>query len=92
LWDGPVSVGMALDPGTLYAHDVLLFLVIFTETLSCLSFCREVLERAVHLKLSAKKMKLMFKRYLEFERQYGSPAGVEAVKDKARTSVETKLA
>ena len=50
------------------------------------------MERAVHLKLSAKKMKLMFKRYLQFERQYGSPAGVEAVKDKARTYVETKLA
>ena len=53
---------------------------------------REVLERAIHLRLSAKKMKLMFKRYLEFEKQHGSPAGVEAVKDKARTYVETKLA
>ena len=70
---------------------MLLFVVLFTETLNCLFF-REVLERAVHLKLSAKKMKLMFKRYLQFERQYGSPAGVEAVKDKARTYVETKLA
>ena len=53
---------------------------------------REVLERAVHLKLSAKKMKLMFKRYLEFERQHGTPAGIEAVKDKARTYVEAKMA
>ena len=54
--------------------------------------CREVLERAIHLTLSAKKMKLMFKRYLEFERQHGSPAGMEAVKDKARTYVEAKMA
>ena len=53
---------------------------------------REVLERAVHLKLSPKKMKQMFKRYLEFEKKHGSPAGVEVVKDKARTYVEAKMA
>ena len=52
---------------------------------------REVLERAIHLKVSAKKMKLMFKRYLEFEKQHGSPANVELVKDKARTYVEGKM-
>ena len=62
-----------------------------TLPLPPLSNHREVLERAIHLKLSAKKMKLMFKRYLEFEKQQGSPASVEVVKDKARTYVEGKM-
>ena len=51
---------------------------------------REVFERAIHLKISAKKMKFIFKRYLEFERQHGSPAGVESVKEKAEAYVESR--
>ena len=62
----------------------------FVEVRTNILFIREVLERAIHLKLNAKKMKLMFKKYMEFERQYGTPAGVEVVKDKARTYVEAQ--
>lgn len=53
-------------------------------------YFREILERAINLKVSAKKMKFIFKRYLEFERCYGSPANMEAVKEKARTYVESR--
>ena len=51
---------------------------------------RDIYERAIHLKLSTKKMKFMFKRYLEFEQKYGSGADVEAVKNKARAYVEAR--
>ena len=52
--------------------------------------CRDIYERAIHLKLSTKKMKFMFKRYLEFEQKYGSGATVESVKEKARAYVEAR--
>ena len=42
------------------------------------------------MKISAKKMKFIFKRYLEFERQHGSLAGVEIVKEKAKAYVESR--
>lgn len=50
--------------------------------------CREVFERTVHLKISAKKMKFMLKRYMEFEQQHGSKALVDAVVEKARAFVD----
>lgn len=53
---------------------------------------RELLERAIHLKASAKKIKFLFKRFLDFEKQHGTPAGVEAVKEKARVFVESRTA
>lgn len=40
--------------------------------------------------MSAKKMKFLFKRYLEFERKFGSIANMEAVKEKAKAYVESK--
>jgi len=49
-----------------------------------------VFERAIHLKISAKKMKFIFKRYLEFEKQHGGPASVELVKEKAKAYVESR--
>lgn len=51
---------------------------------------RDIYERAIHLKLSTKKMKFMFKRYLEFEQKCGGGANVEAVKAKARAYVEAR--
>ena len=51
---------------------------------------RDIYERAIHLKLSTKKMKFMFKRYLEFEQKYGSGATIESVKEKARAYVEAR--
>lgn len=52
--------------------------------------CRDIFERAINLKLSVKKMKFMFKRYLEFERKYGSMANMEAVKEKAKAYVSSR--
>ena len=54
------------------------------------NYYRDIYERAIHLKLSTKKMKFMFKRYLEFEQKYGGGADVEAVKLKARAYVEAR--
>lgn len=52
---------------------------------------RELFERAIHLKLSAKKMKFIFKRYVEFEKVHGTNAHVESIREKARTYVESKV-
>ena len=54
------------------------------------TYSREIFERAINLKVSAKKMKFIFKRYLGFESSHGSPASVEAVKEKARAYVESR--
>ena len=45
-------------------------------------------EQTVHLKLSAKKMQFMLKRYMAFEKEHGSKALVEAVVEKARAFVD----
>ena len=52
-------------------------------------FDRELFERAIHLKLSNKRMKFFFKRYLTFEEQYGNEATVLAVKEKALNYVKS---
>ncbi|KAJ3191224.1 rRNA biogenesis protein rrp5 [Irineochytrium annulatum] len=44
---------------------------------------RRLFERAITLKLSTKKMKFLFKKYLEFEKQRGSAEGMAHVKDAA---------
>ncbi|OQV25526.1 Protein RRP5-like protein [Hypsibius exemplaris] len=50
---------------------------------------RKLFERIVHtMKFPAKKMKVFFKRYLEFEEENGTPATVEHVKKSAQTFVE----
>lgn len=51
---------------------------------------RDIFERVIHVKLSSKKMKSMFKRYLEFERKHGTSTLVEGVKKKAKAFVEAK--
>ena len=51
---------------------------------------REIFERAIHLKISAKKMRFIFKRYVEFEKAHGTSAHVECVREKARTYLESK--
>ncbi|XP_076345975.1 ribosomal RNA Processing 5 isoform X2 [Tachypleus tridentatus] len=50
---------------------------------------RHIFERVTSLKLSAKKMKFFFKRYLDFEKQYGSEEMVNQVKQKALDYVES---
>lgn len=52
-------------------------------------FTRRLLERIVHLRMSSKKAKFFFKRFLEFEREHGTAAGVEHVKNLARQYVES---
>ena len=58
---------------------------------SCFYF-RQIFERIIHINLSSKKMKLFFKRYLDFERKYGDAFSVENVKTKAMEYVESKTA
>jgi rRNA biogenesis protein RRP5 len=53
---------------------------------------RNLFDRAVSLNLSSKKMKFFFKRYLNFEKQYGTPETVESVKQKAQDYVAKKTA
>lgn len=50
--------------------------------------CRALFERATHLALPPKKMKFLFKRYLEYEKREGSAASVEHVKRRALEFVE----
>ncbi|XP_053167847.1 protein RRP5 homolog [Hemicordylus capensis] len=51
---------------------------------------RDIFERVIHLSLAAKKMKFFFKRYLEYEKKYGTPETVQAVKSAALEYVESK--
>ncbi|KNC78346.1 hypothetical protein SARC_09219 [Sphaeroforma arctica JP610] len=52
---------------------------------------RHLFNRITTFNLSTKKMKFFFKRYLEYERTHGTPKTVDAVKDKARAYVESKM-
>lgn len=54
--------------------------------------CSALFERATHLQLPPKKMKFLFKRYLDYERQYGTAAGAEHVKRRAMEYVEAQAA
>ncbi|ESO96309.1 hypothetical protein LOTGIDRAFT_144090, partial [Lottia gigantea] len=51
---------------------------------------RKLFERVLSLKMNAKRMKFIFKKYLDFENKYGSPDRVAAIKEKALKYVETK--
>ncbi|XP_053245269.1 protein RRP5 homolog isoform X1 [Podarcis raffonei] len=51
---------------------------------------RDIFERVIHLSLAAKKMKFFFKRYLEYEKKYGTAETVQAVKAAALEYVESK--
>ncbi|TPX37287.1 hypothetical protein SeLEV6574_g07938, partial [Synchytrium endobioticum] len=49
---------------------------------------RRLFERVIKLKVSSKKMKYFFKRYLEFEKSIGSGQGVEHVREAAKAYVD----
>ena len=49
---------------------------------------RRLFERVIHLKVSSKKMKFFFKKYLEFEKKHGTEEGVEHVKEAAMAYVD----
>ncbi|CAD7702369.1 unnamed protein product [Ostreobium quekettii] len=50
---------------------------------------RSLFERATHLKLPPRKMKVLFKRYLHYEKTYGDEATVENVKKRAVEYVQS---
>lgn len=52
---------------------------------------RGLFERAICLELPAKKMKFLFKKYLEYEKEHGDEASIEKVKKAAMEYVESKL-
>ncbi|CAG2221341.1 PDCD11 [Mytilus edulis] len=49
-----------------------------------------LLDRVIHMKLSAKKMKFFFKKYLDFEKSHGDIKHADYVKKKAFEYVESK--
>lgn len=49
-------------------------------------------ERATHLHLPPKKMKFLFKRYLQYEQEHGDAAAVAHVKKQALTFVQQNMA
>lgn len=51
---------------------------------------RTILERAVAQKLPAKKMKTLFKKYLDFEERFGDANAVEHVKKMASEYVQSQ--
>lgn len=54
--------------------------------------CRALFERATHLQLPAKKMKFLFKRWLDFEKARGDEQRVAHVKRRAAEFVESVAA
>ena len=52
---------------------------------------RRLFDRAVSLNLSAKKIKYFYKRYLQFEKDFGDETAVERVKESARQYVSSKI-
>jgi rRNA biogenesis protein RRP5 len=52
---------------------------------------RQIFQRTVAMSFSAKVMQQLLTRFLSFEKLHGSPADVEAVKERARTYVEAKI-
>ncbi|XP_022966127.1 rRNA biogenesis protein RRP5 [Cucurbita maxima] len=53
---------------------------------------RALFERAISLSLAPKKMKFLFKKYLEYEKSVGDEERIESVKQKALEYVESTLA
>ncbi|XP_041317407.1 protein RRP5 homolog [Pyrgilauda ruficollis] len=51
---------------------------------------RDIFERVIHLSLAPKKMKFFFKRYLDYEKKFGTAESVLAVKRAALEYVESK--
>ena len=57
-----------------------------------LAFVRSIFDRALSLKMSSKKARFLFKRYLAFEGEHGDPAGVARVQEQAQAYVTAILA
>jgi rRNA biogenesis protein RRP5 len=61
------------------------------EPIQSVPHVRNIFDRVITLNLSSKKMKNFFKRYLQFEKQYGTEKTVAHVKQKAQEYVEAKM-
>ncbi|KAJ2653673.1 rRNA biogenesis protein rrp5 [Coemansia sp. RSA 1250] len=55
----------------------------------CWEHTRKLFERVTSMKHSSKKMKFLFKRWLKFEKDHGSEATIEHVKQRAREYVNS---
>lgn len=58
---------------------------------SFVSHPRHVLERMAGLKLRIRKMRCVFKKFMDFEKVYGTPQSVEAVKRRVEEFVATAI-
>eukprot|EP00475_Leptophrys_vorax_P027567 TRINITY_DN3930_c0_g2_i2.p1 TRINITY_DN3930_c0_g2~~TRINITY_DN3930_c0_g2_i2.p1 ORF type:complete len:323 (-),score=87.40 TRINITY_DN3930_c0_g2_i2:69-1037(-) len=54
-------------------------------------YIRALFERTIGLRLAPKKMRLFFKKYLEYEQQEGDQERVEYVKNRAREFVQAQM-
>lgn len=85
----PVDVTLCIIMITLYMY-MYLYMYIFHFYLNFplfIFFFRNIFERAVNLKVSVQKIKALFKKYLAFEEQHGTPSTATAVKEKAKEFV-----
>jgi rRNA biogenesis protein RRP5 len=57
-----------------------------------IEMARHLFERLIAMDFSAKKMKFLFKKFLQFEKQYGTNQRVEHVKQLATEFVEQAAA
>jgi rRNA biogenesis protein RRP5 len=55
----------------------------------CYNSCRRLFERVASLKFSSKKMKFIFKKWLQFEKSHGSDDDVQRVKERTLAYVES---
>lgn len=68
--------------------DIWLVYVTMEQTLPDHGYVRKLFERVLSMRLSSKKAKFYFKKYLEFEKSHGNPDSIQHVKDLAIRYVE----
>ena len=66
-------------------------LLLFILHLCFLFFFRQVLDRSVSHRMPLKKMRVLFKKYLDFEEKYGNDEKVQKVKAMATNYIENEL-
>lgn len=62
---------------------------LFTFLLTILLHHRRLFERVASMKFSSKKMKFLFKKWIQFEKANGSEDDVQRVKEKTLAYVES---
>ena len=72
--------------------DELLYLFVQEIKIADKQRIEALFERAVHLQLPPKKMKFLFKRYLQYEQEHGDAAAVAHVKKQALEFVQQHVA